>query len=576
MAGKKKTILVFHIIAIINFCKNTLAFYDYTVNTNSGLVKGKLNEFKGFHYYSFEGIPYAENTAGENRFKPPVPKKSWSHILDATRNGPVCPQMEIQYKRNQMSEDCLNLNIYVPTNITKSLPIFVYIHGGGHFMSSGNTELKYGPQYLLQKDIIFVTMNYRLHAFGFLSLNTQDACGNSGLKDVILSLKWIKQNLQYFGGDTSRITVGGQSSGATLTNLLMLSTNTNGLFQQAVLLCSFAFSPRGITRHPEETAFVLGKRLGIKGNDSTTLLNRLRQMNAFEITDAFEQMYKNNANILAPYSAFVPSIDKMCAQPSVEDVPAKMLENRIPQVPILIGHNSNEGAYMLKTIFNHLNEVEKLKKDLETLIPTDIQYPPGSKEAKELAKAITYFYFGKYNIADDEFCFMCLIDYLTDISYGVYSNDAWIRKYKKQSNSKNLYLYEFGFDGMLNWAKIAYGLDSTGAIHADELGYLFRTKSTKPFLDKLDSRSKKMLVTMTDFLTDFVKYGNPTPSHSNNDMVWSEYGKEAKFLNINDNLRVMRRGTTVRTAKFNFWNKVYEDYFSYVNGGGKMTQKPVQ
>ncbi|XP_047520258.1 juvenile hormone esterase-like [Pieris napi] len=576
MAVIKKKVLVFHIIAIINLCENTQAFFGDIVNTNSGLVKGKLNEFEGFYYYSFEGIPYAENTAGENRFKPPVPKKSWSHILDATRTGPVCPQMEMKYKRNQMNEDCLSLNIYVPANITKPLPIFVFIHGGGHFMSSGNTDSMYGPQYLLQKDIIFVTMNYRLHAFGFLSLNTEDACGNSGLKDVILSLKWIKQNLKYFGGDTSRITVGGQSSGATLTNLLMLSTNTNGLFQQAVLLSGGAFSPRGIIRHPEDKAFVLGKILGIKGYDTTTLLNRLRKMNAFEITDAFEQMYKTNDNILAPYSAFIPSIDKMCAQPSVEDVPAKILENRIPQVPILIGHNSNEGAFMLKTIFNNLKEYEKLKRDLERLIPTDIQYPPGSKKAKELAKAITYFYFGKTKIAGDEFCLMCLIDYISDISYGVYSNDAWIRKYKEQSNSKNLYLYELDFDGMLNWAKITYGLNTTGAVHADELGYIFRTKSTKPFLDNIDSRSKKMLVTMTDFLTDFVKYGNPTPPHRNNDIMWPEYGKEGNFLTINDNLRVMRRGTTVRMAKLNFWNKVYEDYFSYVNRGGKITHKTMQ
>ncbi|XP_022115695.2 juvenile hormone esterase-like [Pieris rapae] len=575
MGVNKKNILVFHVIAIINLCENSQAFHDYIVKTNSGLVKGKLNEFKGFHYYSFEGIPYAENTAGENRFKPPVPKKPWFHILDATRNGPVCPQMEIKFKRNQMNEDCLSLNIYVPAKlITKPLAIFVYIHGGSYFLSSGNTDSTYGPQYLLQKDIIFVTMNYRLHALGFLSLNTKDACGNSGIKDVILSLKWIKQNLKYFGGDTSRITVGGQSSGATLANLLMLSTNTNGLFQQAVLLCGAAFSPRGIIRHPENEAFVLGNTLGVKSNDSTNLINRLRQMNAFEITDAFEQMYKTNVNILAPYSAFIPSIDRKCAQPSVEDVPAKILQNRIPKVPILIGHNSNEGAYMLKTIFNHLKELEKLKNDLEMLIPTDIQYPPGSKEAKELAEAITYFYFGKKKIAGDEFCLMCLIDYVTDIWYGVYSNDAWIMKYKKQSNSKDVYFYEFDFDGMLNWAKITYGLNSTGAIHADELGYLFRTTVTS-FLDYVDSRSKKMLVTMTDFLTNFVKYGNPTPPHMNNDIVWSEYGKEGNFLHINDNLRVMRRGTTVRMAKVNFWDKVYEDYLSYVKRGGKITQKTV-
>ncbi|XP_045516853.1 juvenile hormone esterase-like [Pieris brassicae] len=120
-----------------------------------GLLKTSL-------YYSFEGIPYAESVSGEFRFMPPIPKEPWPYILDATQDGPVCPQ---------------------------------------------------------------------LNAFGFLSVNEEYACGNAGIKDVLLSLKWINKNLKYFGGDSRKITIGGHSSGGTLAHYLMLSKKTSGLFQ---------------------------------------------------------------------------------------------------------------------------------------------------------------------------------------------------------------------------------------------------------------------------------------------------------------------------------------------------------
>lgn len=108
-------------------------------------------------------------------------------------------------------EDCLTLNIYTPVN-AKNVAVLFCIHGGGFVDGSGN-DFFYGPDFLINEDIILVTMNYRLGPLGFMSLGTPDISGNMGLKDIILALKWVNENIENFGGDPKKITIFGQSAG---------------------------------------------------------------------------------------------------------------------------------------------------------------------------------------------------------------------------------------------------------------------------------------------------------------------------------------------------------------------------
>ncbi|XP_053609363.1 juvenile hormone esterase-like isoform X2 [Plodia interpunctella] len=176
------------------------------VVTTTGPVRGKLNRDHNVEYYSYEGIPYAESPTGALRFKAPVPKHAWTEVLDATKAGPVCPQPVGQYNKTQMSEDCLILNIHVPiTGSGELLPVFVFVHGGAYKTLSGNTDVLYGPQLYLKRELIYLSVNYRLGALGYLSLENEDYPGNAGLKDVLLSLKWIKANIERFGGDNKKL-----------------------------------------------------------------------------------------------------------------------------------------------------------------------------------------------------------------------------------------------------------------------------------------------------------------------------------------------------------------------------------
>lgn len=173
-------------------------------------------------------------------WKAPEPVESWKPaVLDAFEHGKVCIQPGMYLPRSlSQSEDCLTLNIYVPgrksikqsffsrfkgffslqfhikANVkpNERLAVLFFIHGGG-FTDGSSDDLLYGPDFIIEKQVILVSFNYRLGVLGFLSLNSPEYSGNMGLKDQQLALKWISSNIDRFGGDSKRITIFGQSAG---------------------------------------------------------------------------------------------------------------------------------------------------------------------------------------------------------------------------------------------------------------------------------------------------------------------------------------------------------------------------
>lgn len=136
-------------------------------------------------YYSFKGIRYGQAPTGERRFKSAYPEKSWRNVRNALREGNSCPHRNMLLDTFKGSEDCLYLNVYTPELPSKrrhpKMPVMFFIHGGGFSFGSGNSFI-YGPDFLIAEGVILVTLNYRLGALGFLSVETEDAPGNAGLK----------------------------------------------------------------------------------------------------------------------------------------------------------------------------------------------------------------------------------------------------------------------------------------------------------------------------------------------------------------------------------------------------------
>lgn len=178
------TVLVFFVNSV----------YSETLDIEDGKIEGTVMRTRtGEAFHAFLRIPFAEPPIGHLRFRSPVPKSPWTTILNCTSYGPICMQPDI-WQNFPIAEDCLHLNIF-----TKSLspgvfkPVIVFIHGGA--FESGSA-IEHGPEYLMERDVVLVTVNYRLGVFGFLALETSEIYGNAGLKDQSLALTWIQKNIK--------------------------------------------------------------------------------------------------------------------------------------------------------------------------------------------------------------------------------------------------------------------------------------------------------------------------------------------------------------------------------------------
>jgi para-nitrobenzyl esterase len=211
---------------------------------DSGKVAGKLLDSGVRGYF---GVPYAAAPTGALRWREPQPVKPWSGVYNADRFAPECIQILRPHNINHYfgeeatSEDCLYLNVWVPPNVTDAsrLPVILWIHGGGLSIGSAGMA-NYSGEQLAKKGVVYVSVGYRVGAFGFMShpgLTAESpfrASGNYGYLDQLAALRWIQRDIQRFGGDPARVTVMGQSAGAGSAFSLQASPAAKGLFHRIV------------------------------------------------------------------------------------------------------------------------------------------------------------------------------------------------------------------------------------------------------------------------------------------------------------------------------------------------------
>ncbi|MEU6761973.1 carboxylesterase family protein [Streptomyces sp. NPDC046853] len=239
-----------------------------TVTTAQGAVAGALHEDVAV----FRGIPYAAPPARAGRFAAPRPHAPWEGVRDATSAGPTAPQAERNLGAIDMSpyfgpgwipgDDYLTLDIWAPEQRSReggrALPVMVFVHGGGFVAGSTRASLYDGTAFA-RSGVVLVTVNYRLGISGFLDL--PGAPRNRGLLDVLAALRWVRENIAAFGGDPDRVTLFGQSAGATLTGAVIAAPESRGLVRRAVVQSGSglgAFSPEQAARVTQAAASALG------------------------------------------------------------------------------------------------------------------------------------------------------------------------------------------------------------------------------------------------------------------------------------------------------------------------------
>jgi para-nitrobenzyl esterase len=200
------------------------------VPTRSGRVRGERRD----GISAFRGIRYGADT-GPRRFMSPLAAAPWPHVADALSYGPACPQPDT---REPTSEDCLVLNVWTPSTEGAHRPVLVYVHGGAYSSGSGSSPLYDGTTLAGRGDVVVVTLNHRLGAFGYLYLDRvarSEALadsGNCGQLDLVLAMKWVRDNIAGFGGNPGNVTLFGHSGGGAKIATLMAMPAAAGLFHR--------------------------------------------------------------------------------------------------------------------------------------------------------------------------------------------------------------------------------------------------------------------------------------------------------------------------------------------------------
>lgn len=306
------------------------------VETGYGRVSGK----KDGSILVFRGIPYASPPVGELRFQPPAPPSPWSHVLSAESYRPMAPQSTrptlLPRAALLQSEDCLTLNVWTPAADSRKRPVLVWVHGGGLTTGSGADPYSQGHHFAQDGDMVFVSVNYRLGALGFLHLgdllgDDYASSGNSGILDIIQALRWVRDHIDRFGGDPSRVTVGGVSAGAKCVASLFSIPEASNLFQQAILQSGAAQTIRDRQTASSITEELLAQ-LGLRKSEA----NQVLTMPVPELLAGQERLGMGAANL----HLFGPVLDGTTLLPDLQDVP-KLPKDQLTK-PVLIGSTLSE------------------------------------------------------------------------------------------------------------------------------------------------------------------------------------------------------------------------------------------
>ncbi|KAL6419960.1 hypothetical protein ACFW04_011043 [Cataglyphis niger] len=510
------------------------------VNVREGKLIGIID--KNIHagnYIAFRGIPYAKPPVGKLRFKDPVPPEPWSGSRDSSKHGNIAVQKDPITREMIGDEDCLYLNVYTADiESWRKRPVMVWIHGGAFSTGSGDATI-YGPDYIVRKDVVLVTLNYRLGVLGFLNLNDKVATGNQGMKDVVMALQWVQKNISKFTGDPGNVTIFGESAGGAIVHYLTLSPLSKGLFHKAISQSGVAANPWSFSEWANKATnkgFQLAKYFGKTTSDPKVAFEFLKTIDAKKLREA-EQKLLTKTECLQLVIAFTPSLDHESPNPFFPEHPSTLIRHQV-KMPYILGCNSCEGSYFTcSSLIRRLNKeiFKEIDSDFKkTILPQVLSTLP---QIPITVEELRFLYFG--NKAVSEETLINYADFLGDVLF--YRGIMEVADTQMSSDAKeSTYLYKFSYESETSPWKKFLNITLPGVTHSEELFYLFYPHMMKHLgVSPLtpDSNDYKIMNRLTQMWTDFAKTGNPTPAITNSTPIkWTPLkrgGNMYDYLNIN-------------------------------------------
>ncbi|XP_045526794.1 cholinesterase-like [Pieris brassicae] len=491
------------------------------------LVEAPQGLFRGVpaddgDYTMFLGIPYGR-VDPENPFGAAQPHPRFTEIFEANNDSAICPQSgDVS---GTITLDCLNLNVYVLNNSTGKLPVLVWIHGGA-FINGDGTKRLHGPKYLVRHNIIVVSINYRLGPFGFLCLDIPEVSGNQGFKDQTIALRWIRENIESFGGDPNHVTAYGESAGAASVEFHIASENEQ-LFQGAILSSGALFARWTIGEIDNSIPLKIASSLGLSTDNVRTALEFLKGQDVQKVIGA-STGFRLLAGCVERKFSGVEGF--LTVHPFTLDTLPK-----VRNMSIITGFNDDESLGFVISTQEESVPNDPFRDFAEEFL----------EDKEEVYNYIRRFYIGGQSITSN--VRRELIDFASDDSF----NHPCHRSLKRfLVSTQNVYYYIFSYTGGRNMEKVRMNITEGGAAHADELGYVFDIGDLRGLGNEEDY---VMVDRMTEMWANFVKYGNPTPEETELlPVTWPIATAEThRYLDINRNLVV---GYRPFHRRLTFWD----------------------
>ncbi|XP_019530331.3 esterase B1-like [Aedes albopictus] len=542
------------------------------VTLRQGMVNGVRDRLpNGSDYYYFKGIPYARPPVGDLRFEPPVPLDKFpATVLDCSQERSNYVGMNLLTRKISGREDGLYLNVYTPAlpvrgQVEPKLPVMVFIHGGGLIGGSGDSLL-YNPNYMVQEGVVFVTMNYRVGVLGLLCLPEAGIHGNGDLKDQLMALRWVNENISKFGGDPSNVTLFGSSSGGSCVGLHCMSDTSKKYFHKAIMQCGHHMCDFTYGTEMVQKARDLAKLFGYTGSCDKEALQVLKNVSAEQLVQRqFEVFTPRERKLEEAYGIpFAHVIERRGTKDAVlTKNPMELI--RTPgsfNMPIIIGTNDAEGSFELKNAIQHLEDYDK---EVERLVPRSFNVDFFSPAAKQVGEEIKQLFFDGKPIAETNI--QDLSRYISEknsiTSYVLAYFGSFVQK------NPNIYQFFFTFDGALNNGKTIAKLPPLkGAGHMDELFYVF-TSATLAEVPESD-KAYQVRQTMVRLWTNFAKYSDPTPaSKSTFPFRWEpvallnpgeEKSFDMRYLKIDHTPQM----STYDSERLSLWLRLHEKYNGHI------------
>ena len=519
-----------------------MAQSDQAVTVN-GTVEGVTNPATGVR--SFKGIPFALPPVGDLRWREPQPAKDWTGIYKADHFGHNAMQKKVfgdmGFRSDNMSEDCLYLNVWMPAKAsTAKLPVLVYFFGGG-FVAGDGSEARYDGESMAKKGIVAVTVNYRLGVFGFFSHpeltkeSPHHASGNYGLLDQNAALLWVKANIANFGGDPDHITIAGESAGSIAVSAQMASPLSKNLIAGAI-------GESGAMINPTLPAIPLadGEAAGVTyaAKIGANSLADLRAIPADKLLDEAPTM--GNPSLSSTIDGYF----------LLKPIVATFEAGEQAHVPLLAGWNSAEVPYQF-IMQGTIPTMETYKAKLKVLYGDKADevlklYPANTDQ--EAVKSAT-------ELASDRF-----------IAYSTWKWDELQAKTSGQPVYR--YLFSRARPAMLGngVAGLAGGVTKgstatapapkmpvyVGAAHASEIEYAMGNLATNKFYGWTPD-DYKVSATMEDYFANFIKTGNPNGAGLPK-WVPNTKGSKVSVMDIDLNSHLVKENLE---ARYWFLDKIY-------------------